>query len=144
MAGLQGETPNKHVWQPEEDKALVECMDEMRQDQKYMQGSNFRPGFLQQLAFMLEQHLPGCGIKDRPHIQSRLKTLKTAWGVVHDMVFGTNTSGFGWDANKKCVTAEKEVWNEYLKVRTLLTLNIHFLADSPKGCAVPEPPIPIL
>ena len=32
------------------------------------------------------------------------------------MVYGSNTSGFGWDPERKVVTADKEVWEEYLKV----------------------------
>lgn len=35
---------------------------------------------------------------------------------MHDMVYGTNTSGFGWDTDKCCVTIDAEVWDEYIKV----------------------------
>ncbi|CAH1413489.1 unnamed protein product [Lactuca virosa] len=31
------------------------------------------------------------------------------------MVYGTNTSGFGWDTDKCCVTVDVEVWDEYIK-----------------------------
>ncbi|KAL7618554.1 hypothetical protein Lser_V15G03734 [Lactuca serriola] len=44
-----------------------------------------------------------------------MKTWKNHFNIVHDMVYGTNTSGFGWDIDKCCVTADAEVWDEYIK-----------------------------
>ncbi|KAL4574730.1 hypothetical protein LXL04_021566 [Taraxacum kok-saghyz] len=44
-----------------------------------------------------------------------MKTWKNHFNIVHDMLFGTNTSGFGWDTIKCCITADAEVWDEYLK-----------------------------
>ncbi|KAI9073805.1 hypothetical protein K1719_044252 [Acacia pycnantha] len=69
---------------------------------------------------MMEEKLPRCGIKACPHITSRIKTLKKLWQTTYDMVYGTNTSGFGWDPDTKCVTANKEVWDEYIKSRLLI------------------------
>ncbi|KAI9117968.1 hypothetical protein K1719_011110 [Acacia pycnantha] len=34
------------------------------------------------------------------------------------MVYETNTSGFRWDPDTKCVTADKEVWDEYIKTHS--------------------------
>ena len=85
----------KHVWTPEEDKILVECLVELKNEQKFMQDCHFKPGHLQAIEGMMVERLPGCGLKANPHVQSRIKTVKNAWAVVHDMVFGTNTSGFG-------------------------------------------------
>ncbi|KAI9079607.1 hypothetical protein K1719_038434 [Acacia pycnantha] len=59
---------------------------------------------------MMEEMLPGCGFKTTPHITSRLKTLKRLWQAAYDIVYGPNTSGFGWDLETKLVTADKEVW----------------------------------
>ncbi|XP_059635366.1 uncharacterized protein At2g29880-like [Cornus florida] len=41
-----------------------------------------------------------------------MKTLKTHFDVVHDML---NASGFGYDEMKQCVVAEKTVWDAYLQ-----------------------------
>ncbi|KAI4357267.1 hypothetical protein L6164_001228 [Bauhinia variegata] len=106
----------KHVWLPEEDAALVECLVEMKIANKYVGDNGFKPGFLQYLEMMIIEKLPGCGIKGNPHIQSRLKTLKISWQAVYDMVQGSNRSGFGWDSDKNMVIADKAVWDEYLKV----------------------------
>ncbi|XP_028802254.1 uncharacterized protein At2g29880-like isoform X1 [Neltuma alba] len=61
---------------------------------------------------MLYDLIPGCSLKAHPHIQSRIKKLKTDYGVVSDLL---NLSGFGWNAERKCVTAPKAVWDEYVK-----------------------------
>ncbi|KAK1561061.1 hypothetical protein Q3G72_033985 [Acer saccharum] len=44
-----------------------------------------------------------------------MKTLKTHFHIVHDMLTGPNYSGFGWDTEKKTVTAEKPVWDAYIQ-----------------------------
>ncbi|KAI9075830.1 hypothetical protein K1719_042197 [Acacia pycnantha] len=67
------------------------------------------------LQTMMEAKLPGCGIKATPHITSRLKTLKRLWQTTYDIIYGPNTSGFGWDPETKLVTADDDVWEEYLK-----------------------------
>ncbi|KAI9118786.1 hypothetical protein K1719_010231 [Acacia pycnantha] len=76
----------------------------------------FKSGFANALQSMMEEKLPKYGIKACPHITSRIKTMKRLWQSAYDMVYGTNTSGFGWDPNTKFVTAEKEVWDDYIKV----------------------------
>ncbi|KAK2662443.1 hypothetical protein Ddye_001017 [Dipteronia dyeriana] len=43
-----------------------------------------------------------------------MKTLKTHFQIVHDMLTGPNCSGFGWDIEKKTVTVEKPVWDAYI------------------------------
>ncbi|KAK0523377.1 hypothetical protein OC842_006162, partial [Tilletia horrida] len=52
------------------------------------------------------------GVKGVPQVKSHFRNLKTMFNEVHDLV---NMSGFGWDQEKKCVTASEEVWDELLK-----------------------------
>ncbi|KAF7844026.1 putative myb/SANT-like domain-containing protein [Senna tora] len=106
---------SKHNWSAEEDAALVACLVSMKHDQNHMQGSKFTSGHLGELEKMMQRKLPGCGLKGNPHIQSRIKTLKSNWTTVHDMVYGTNTSGFGWDEDRQMVVADKDVWDAYIK-----------------------------
>ncbi|XP_024974715.1 zinc finger BED domain-containing protein RICESLEEPER 2-like [Cynara cardunculus var. scolymus] len=65
---------------------------------------------------ILKELIPDSGILGKPHIELRIKTMKKDWQVVHDMMNGTNTSGFGYDCLKQCVIAEALVWESYLKV----------------------------
>ena len=64
----------------------------------------------------MHEKLPRCDLLAKPHIESRMKTLKTHFHIVHDMLTGSNCSGFGWDIEKKTVTAEKPVWDAYIQV----------------------------
>ncbi|GMQ05449.1 hypothetical protein CsSME_00050471 [Camellia sinensis var. sinensis] len=63
--------------------------------------------------------LPGCGIKAKPHVESRVKTLKSDTGTVFDMVNRVGCSGFGWDSNKNMVVAEKQVWDGYVVIEVI-------------------------
>ncbi|KAI9084092.1 hypothetical protein K1719_033948 [Acacia pycnantha] len=104
------------MWTPEEEKVLVDCLVSLKVDHKFIADNGFKSGFANALQSMMEEKLPGCGIKACPHITSRIKTLKKLWQTAYDMVYGTNTSGFGWDPDTKCVKTDKEMWDEYIKV----------------------------
>ena len=71
---------------------------------------------------MLDISLPNVGLKADPHIKSRLKTWRTNFSIMHDMILGSNTSGFGWDPEKCVLTAPDDVWDSYLKV--FFTINL--------------------
>ncbi|XP_074556981.1 uncharacterized protein At2g29880-like [Curcuma longa] len=108
---------NKHQWSNKEDAALIEALMQLNNvgGLRNKNEKGFRPGHGQKLQQMLDVSLPGHGIKAKPHIESRLRTFQKLHNVVHDMLYGVGSSGFGWDSEKKCVTAENDVWVEYLK-----------------------------
>ncbi|GJZ23331.1 Myb/SANT-like domain, harbinger transposase-derived nuclease domain protein, partial [Tanacetum coccineum] len=51
------------------------------------------------------------------NIESKVKTMKKDWQTVYDMVYGSSTSGFGWDESNKLLTASNDVWNDYINVK---------------------------
>ncbi|XP_042401207.1 uncharacterized protein LOC121991264 [Zingiber officinale] len=108
---------NKHQWSAIEDVALIEALMQLNNagDLRNKNEKGFRPGHGLKLQQMLEVSLPGHGIKAKPHIESRLRTFQKLHNVVHDMLYGVGSSGFGWDSEKKLVTAENSVWDEYIK-----------------------------
>ncbi|KAJ8636626.1 hypothetical protein MRB53_010893 [Persea americana] len=81
----------------------------------YKADNGFKPGFLGVIEAVLKQKLSGSEIKAKPHIDSRIKTMKKDFRIVYDMLNGENCSGFGWDPHKNVVVAEDEVWNAYVK-----------------------------
>lgn len=83
---------------------------------KFKAENGFKPGFLNYVEEKLQVSLPNSGLKAKPHIESRIKTLKKDFAIIYDMLNGSNTSGFGYDPIKKCITAEKAVWDTYLQV----------------------------
>ncbi|KAI9070865.1 hypothetical protein K1719_047171 [Acacia pycnantha] len=102
------------MWSTEEDKVLVDCLVALKVDQKYMADNGFKSGFANALQSMMEEKLLGCGIKAPPHITSRIKTLKKLWQPL--MTWYTGERFELWcDPHTKCVTADKDVWDEYVK-----------------------------
>ena len=112
----KGPDQNKRFWTEEEDKQLIDSLIEMHNEGKFKAEGNFKPGHLKALEKKLHDRLPGCDLQAKPHIESRMKTLKTHFQVVHEMLTGPFCSGFGWDNERKTVTAEKPVWDAYLQV----------------------------
>nr|KAJ0227589.1 hypothetical protein LSAT_V11C100036250 [Lactuca sativa] len=100
---------NRHTWTTKEDAKLIEALLELHVSGKNDGADNrFKPGYLKAVQQLLDVSLPNSGLKAEPHIKSRMKTWKTHFNIVHDMVYGTNTGGFGWDTDKCCVTADAE------------------------------------
>ncbi|KAG6508806.1 hypothetical protein ZIOFF_034188 [Zingiber officinale] len=94
---------NKHQWSAIEDVALIEALMQLNNagDLRNKNEKGFRPGHGLKLQQMLEVSLPGYGIKAKPHIESRLRTFQKLHNIVHDMLYGVGSSGFGWDSGKK-------------------------------------------
>nr|KAJ0207690.1 hypothetical protein LSAT_V11C500291910 [Lactuca sativa] len=87
---------NKHTWTTEEDAKLIEALLELLVSGKYGGTDNgFKPGYLKAVQQLLDVSLLNSGLKVEPHIKS---------------------SGFAWDTDKCCVTADVEVWDEYIKI----------------------------
>ena len=61
----------------------------------------------------MESKLPGCGILANPHIESRIKTLKTKYVAVAEML---NQSGFSWNEQEMMLVCEKSVYIEWVEV----------------------------
>ncbi|KAJ8747769.1 hypothetical protein K2173_011421 [Erythroxylum novogranatense] len=78
-------------------------------------GSGLRKGYQKELERILDLKLPGHSLKEKPHIESCCKLLKKQYHAIYDARNSGETSGFGWDDEKKCVTADIDVWSAYLK-----------------------------
>lgn len=111
----RGPGKNKRKWKHDEDTKLVEALLDMANLGTYKADNGFKPGYLVYIEDKLKVSLPNAGLKAKPHIESRIKILKRDFNIVYDMLNGFNTSGFGYDANKKCITAESVVWDAYLQ-----------------------------
>ncbi|KAJ8437095.1 hypothetical protein Cgig2_016449 [Carnegiea gigantea] len=105
----RGPGKNKRKWKEEEDDALIEVLkDLVNGGTSFKADDEFKPGFLNTDAEKLKAKLPESNLKAQPHVRSRLRHFKGMYNVVHDMVVGSCTSGFGWDLETKSVVAEKE------------------------------------
>ncbi|GJZ26610.1 hypothetical protein Tco_0570863, partial [Tanacetum coccineum] len=94
-----------------EDQKLIEALIVLHTSGKYGAENGFKPGYIQVAQNLLDISLPNSGLKADPHIKSRLKTWRTKFNIVHCMIFGSNTSGFGWDPGKCVLTAHLMIAN---------------------------------
>ncbi|KAK9160893.1 hypothetical protein Syun_007234 [Stephania yunnanensis] len=108
---------SRRKWSHAEDVALVNAMVEMVASGVYKCDNGFKPGYLTKVEEALKTACPNSGIKARPHIESRLKSLKKDWFIMNDMICGIQhgTSGFGFDSTSNMVTAPEDVWEDYLR-----------------------------
>ncbi|KAH6764233.1 hypothetical protein C2S51_015482 [Perilla frutescens var. frutescens] len=106
-----------YVWTIEEDEKLVESMVELKRSGNWdgEGGSGLKKNYKKELERILQDKLPGHGLKEKPHIESRCKLLKKQYYAIYDVRSNGELSGFGWDDDKKCVTASTDVWDDYLK-----------------------------
>ncbi|PON98322.1 Myb/SANT-like domain containing protein [Trema orientale] len=111
---VKGPRQNKRFWTTDEDNKLIEALLEIHNEGKFKAEGNFKASHLTAIERYLEVHLPGCGLKAKPRIESRMKTLKAQFYIVYEILTGPNCSGFGCDADRKLVYAEKPVWDAYL------------------------------
>ena len=91
-------------------------MFDLHNTSKYTTDGGFKFRFFTAVERILSVTLPDAGLKAEPHIKSRIKILKQNFAIVHDMLCGPNTSRFGYDNTRKCVVAERAVWDAYLQV----------------------------
>ncbi|XP_038698185.1 uncharacterized protein At2g29880-like isoform X2 [Tripterygium wilfordii] len=105
----------QHMWTEDEDTILVNALLDIYNVGTYNADNGFKTGYLGALEKAIKDKIPETDIKAKPHIESRLKTLKKDFSIVYDMVYGPNTSGFGWDPINRCIVAEAPVWEEYIK-----------------------------
>ncbi|KAH9735880.1 Myb DNA-bind 3 domain-containing protein [Citrus sinensis] len=83
------QAPKSRFWSKDEDIILVQSLLDLYHDGRIYSDNNFRSGYL--------------------------KVLKLLWTQNYlDMLTGPNCSGFGWDPDKKIVTAEKAMWDAYI------------------------------
>ncbi|KAI3467772.1 hypothetical protein Pfo_024435 [Paulownia fortunei] len=111
----RGNGKNKRKWMYEEDAKLVEALLDMVNLGTYKAENGFKPGYLDYVEKKMQVSLPSLGLKAKLHIESRIMTLKRDFHIVYDMLDGPNISGFCMDSIKKCITAEKTVWDSYLQ-----------------------------
>ncbi|XP_074347313.1 uncharacterized protein LOC141686159 [Apium graveolens] len=91
-------------WTAAEDRALVNVINDLLElgGQKGDNGQ-FKSGAWAKVEAIMQQKLPGCDKKAKPHIESRIKLLRKQYDAIAEML-GPSASGFGWNDEGKFVT----------------------------------------
>jgi hypothetical protein len=114
-------------WDMEQDKFLLDFL--LKEKKKGNTSDNsFKAPLFARIASKLEEKFPGAagGKKTGEKVQGRwqkvcthifffftnISQLKSQYKIVNTL---QQQSGFGWDEEKKMVTADKDVWNWYLE-----------------------------
>ena len=95
----------------------MEALVEYHHEREGCPENMFKPGYLKIMEGSISTKLPDAGLRAKPDIESRLRTLKREFQVIHEMLIGPNISGFGWDIMRKCVTVENDEWDAYVQVK---------------------------
>lgn len=95
-------------------KTLVEILLQLHDEGNYKVDGNFKHSHLKEIEKLLEERLPGCNLRAKPYIESKMKTLKQNFALIHDMLIRRNCSDFGWDSKKQVFIVEKPVWDANL------------------------------
>ncbi|CAI0467353.1 unnamed protein product [Linum tenue] len=103
-------------WEPNHDKPFVECLLELV-DQGQIEDGQCKNGVYKELERMMETRIPGCGIKAKPTIATRIRKLKH-W--FHATMTMKKESGWGWHTVDNHVIVSDDVWKVYVKVFTLI------------------------
>ncbi|KAL9254693.1 hypothetical protein AKJ16_DCAP19507 [Drosera capensis] len=109
----RGPGKNKRMWTNEEEAALVDALYEMAPTWRVENG--FKVGCYAQFEKLLDEKLPGYGLKADPHIKSKVKMLKRQLGYIMEIKRGC--IGFGWDEERRMVTGDKETYMRWAKSR---------------------------
>ncbi|CAJ2671348.1 unnamed protein product [Trifolium pratense] len=104
----------KRQWTAEEDAVLVQGLLKLVDDGWKADAGSFKPGYTKVLEKYILNKFPGCTLKANPHIESRVKRLKSQYSAIKDML-GPSASGFGWDDTRKMIIVEKEIYSQWCK-----------------------------
>ena len=112
-----GKGRNKRFWTKEEEWALVHGLLELSADPQWKAEGNFKSGYLVKLESIMNAKFSGCGLKANPHIDSKTKWFRDKYNVLSEMF---RTSGFGWDDETKMIKCERQSYDEFCKVNSLM------------------------
>ena len=104
MASLIDYMATTRNWIDHEDDVLLTILEEMVADGVRCETGSFKASTFVMVSSKMREQILDIDIEPK-HIQNKLKRLKEKYSSAYDMM---NTSGFGWDDEKKCVVVDSD------------------------------------
>ncbi|KAG6477159.1 hypothetical protein ZIOFF_066411 [Zingiber officinale] len=90
---------------------------ELSKDSSWNSENDFRTGYLLHLEKLMVAKMPSSNLNATPHIESRYKLLKRQFHAINEML--NHSSGFEWNNIEKCITATKDVFDDWVKSHSI-------------------------
>ena len=107
-------TATRRKWTKFEEDAMLSVLDDFVARGMRCENGTFKSGTLVQMEEAMSRLCPDSNLKASPHIESKLKKWKESYSIVYDL---SNTSGFAWNDNRKCIEVDSnDAWDIYVQV----------------------------
>ncbi|GKA50215.1 Myb/SANT-like domain-containing protein [Tanacetum coccineum] len=108
----RGRGKNKCFWEESETELLLDVLQDMANDPSWKTDNGFRSNYLGEVHRRILAKRPDFAKIVSPHIESKVKWLKTKFHVINDML---KQSGCSWNDVEKKVACEKQWFDNYCK-----------------------------
>ncbi|KAG6515930.1 hypothetical protein ZIOFF_026376 [Zingiber officinale] len=106
----RGRGKNKQYWTDEEVEVLVDALIELTSDPLWKVDTGFKNGYMVQIHKMVLGKIPSFNKAIIPHIESKIKYLKTKYNPLYEMCM---QSGCQWDDMEHKINCEKQWFDEW-------------------------------
>ena len=105
MDRVRGRSRQKCYWEESETQLLIEVLQEMACDPSWKTDNGFRSNYMVEVQRRILVKRPTFLKKVSPHIESKVKWLKTKFHVINDML---KYSGCQWNDIDKKIACERD------------------------------------
>ncbi|XP_074343367.1 uncharacterized protein LOC141682573 [Apium graveolens] len=104
---------NRRTWTLVEERALIDSYYLIIADGYKLNNGQYKTGYLIELEKYMIKLIPCTDLREKPHIESKIKTWKKLRGSVF---IALATSGIAWnDSNKMLSIDDEDVWTQMCK-----------------------------
>nr|GEW71026.1 hypothetical protein [Tanacetum cinerariifolium] len=110
MEYVRGHRRNKCFWTEEETIVLIQVLQDIARDPSWTTPGGFKSNYMCEVHRRMVSKMPTFTKQPSPHIESRVKWLKTKFFVINDMV---KHIGCQWNKVEKKIICEREWYESY-------------------------------
>ncbi|KAM0009182.1 putative Myb/SANT-like domain-containing protein [Helianthus debilis subsp. tardiflorus] len=110
MEKLRGRGKNKCYWKEDETQLLIEVLQDMASDPSWKANGGFRSNYMVEVHRRIITKMPHFSKQVSPHIESKVKWLKSKFHVINDMV---KQNGCRWNEVEEKIACEKQWYKSY-------------------------------